>query len=81
MMAKPSDKTVHLAKSITEAIQIGRVSLLSRGYGLFRVCCVLAVKLDGVGSGQRRPPDRVRGCNVRTLRVLKMGRVPVDRSQ
>ena len=58
MMAKPSDKTVHLAKSITEAIQIGRVSLLSRGYAL------LAVKLDleAVMNHTETPPQPYPDC-------------------
>ena len=67
MMAKPSDKTVHLAKSITEAIQIGRVSLLSRGYAL------LAVKLDLEAVMQRSVPplkrERARDAKRPKLRL------------
>ena len=52
MMAKPSDRIVHLTKSIAEVIQMRGVSILSRGYALVAV----NIDLETVLYDKRRSP-------------------------
>ena len=52
MMAKPSDRIVHLTKSIAEVIQMRGVSILSRGYALVAV----NIDLETVPYDMRRSP-------------------------
>ena len=52
MMAKPSDRIVHLTKSIAEVIQMWGVSILSRGYALVAV----NIDLETVLYDMRRSP-------------------------
>ena len=51
-MAKPSDRIVHLTKSIAEVIQMRGVSILSRGYALVAV----NIDLETVLYDMRRSP-------------------------